>query len=181
VRTFNLLFRFERQTLLRKIIMARIITFLSALAAAVAAAPSATPIRYMPMGDSITEIICWRGYLYQALQQANYTDVKFVGSNNDENPSGCPIENYDKHNEGHSGYWAINIANQNQLVGWLKQNPADVITVHLGTNDITNHQSTSSILAAFTTLVGQMRAANPAMKIIVSIPLPNSSPFTWLC
>lgn len=38
----------------------------------------------------------------------------------------------------------------------------------LGTNDVWNHLATTTILAAFTTLVGQMRAQNPKMVIIVA-------------
>jgi len=38
----------------------------------------------------------------------------------------------------------------------------------LGTNDVWNHLATSTILAAFTTLVGQMRAQNPKMVIFVA-------------
>ena len=133
----------------------------------ITAAQNAT-VRYMPFGDSITEITCWRGLLWQQFQSADLTNVNFVGSNDDQNPAGCPVSNYDENNEGHSGFEAVNIANQNQLVGWLRQNPADVITMHLGTNDVAFGQSTSNILAAFTTLVEQMRASNANMKIIVS-------------
>lgn len=38
----------------------------------------------------------------------------------------------------------------------------------LGTNDVWNHLATTTILAAFTTLVGQMRAQNSKMVIIVA-------------
>jgi lysophospholipase L1-like esterase len=93
-------------------------------------------IRYMPFGDSITEIVCWRGLLYNQLQAAGYTNVDFVGSGTNQNPSSCPTTTYDRDNEGHSGFLAVDIADKKQLVGWLQKNPADVITMHLGTNDI---------------------------------------------
>ena len=126
-------------------------------------------IRYMPFGDSITEIVCWRGLVWTNLQTDGYTNVSFVGSGTNQNPAGCPTKTYDKHNEGHSGFLAIDIANKKQLVGWLQANPADVITMHLGTNDIVQKSDkTADILTAFTTLVGVMRASNPVMKIIVS-------------
>jgi lysophospholipase L1-like esterase len=129
-------------------------------------------IRYMPFGDSITEIVCWRGLVWTNLQTDGYTNVSFVGSGTNQNPAGCPTKTYDKHNEGHSGFLAIDIANKKQLVGWLQANPADVITMHLGTNDIVQKSDkTADILTAFTTLVGVMRASNPVMKIIVSCVL----------
>ena len=129
-------------------------------------------IRYMPFGDSITEIVCWRGLVWSKLQTDGYTNVSFVGSGTNQNPAGCPTTTYDKHNEGHSGFLAIDIANKKQLVGWLQANPADVITMHLGTNDIVQKSDkTADILAAFTTLIKVMRDSNPAMKIIVSTHL----------
>ncbi|KAL9114396.1 MAG: hypothetical protein Q9227_001477 [Pyrenula ochraceoflavens] len=140
--------------------------------ALVAAQATNTTVRYMPFGDSITEIVCWRGILWTNLQQTGYQNVDFVGSLTTQNPAGCAISNYDRDHEGHSGFQAFNIANQDQLVGWLAQNPADVITMHLGTNDIVANRSTNDILASFTTLVEQMRSSNINMKIIVAQIIP---------
>src|SRR4051794_31846026 len=114
---------------------------LSALAAG-AAAQNAT-LRYMPFGDSITEIICWRAKLWDKLQSTEWAKVDFVGSGRGENS--CRNTKYDRDNEGHSGFLAINIANQKQLVGWLQKNPADVITMHLGTNDVNGNKGTNDI------------------------------------
>ncbi|KAF2746630.1 carbohydrate esterase family 3 protein, partial [Sporormia fimetaria CBS 119925] len=128
-------------------------------------------IRYMPFGDSITEIQCWRSKLWNKLQGTEWAKVNFVGSGRVDN--NCRDNNYDKDHEGHSGFLAVNIANQNQLEGWLRTNPADVITMHLGTNDIVSgNKQVSEIIAAFTKMVGQMRASNPRMKIIVAQIIP---------
>jgi lysophospholipase L1-like esterase len=138
----------------------------SAVLAASALAQNTT-LRYMPFGDSITEIVCWRALLWEKLQATEWATVDFVGSGKTEN--NCKDAKYDRDNEGHSGFLAINIADRKQLVGWLEKNPADVITMHLGTNDIGQQSKpTAQILQAFTTLVGQMRASNPKMKIVVS-------------
>jgi GDSL-like Lipase/Acylhydrolase family len=90
-------------------------------------------LRYMPFGDSITDHGCWRAWIWQKFQQDGYA-VDFVGSV--KSRTVCNNLDYDKDHEGHPGYRAINIVSQNQLVGWLKQNPADIVTMHLGTNDI---------------------------------------------
>lgn len=120
----------------------------------------------MPFGDSITEIICWRSKLWQRLQSTPYAGTNFVGSGKTEN--NCKDAKYDRDNEGHSGFLAIDIANKGQLDGWLKQNPADVITMHLGTNDIVQqNKEVKDIIAAFTKLVTSMRNSNPRMKIVV--------------
>ncbi|KAI1139900.1 carbohydrate esterase family 3 protein [Hypoxylon sp. FL0543] len=134
------------------------------------AAQNAT-LRYMPFGDSITEIICWRAKLWEKLKPTEWGSVDWVGSGRGEN--NCGDSTYDRDNEGHSGFLAIDIANRKQLVGWLQTNPADVITMHLGTNDIVQqNKPTNDIIAAFTTLVGVMRDSNPNMKIIVAQIIP---------
>ncbi|CAI9634509.1 unnamed protein product [Alternaria burnsii] len=130
-----------------------------------------TPIRYMPFGDSITEIVCWRSKLWQRLRTTEWANVNFVGSGKTEN--NCRDTTYDRDNEGHSGFLAIDVANKNQLDGWLKTNPADVITMHLGTNDIVQqNKAVTDIIAAFTKLIGTMRTSNPKMKIIVAQIIP---------
>ncbi|KAI1388569.1 carbohydrate esterase family 3 protein [Hypoxylon trugodes] len=134
------------------------------------AAQNAT-LRYMPFGDSITEIICWRAKLWEKLKPTEWGTVDWVGSGKTEN--NCRDTTYDRDNEGHSGFLAIDIANKKQLVGWLEKNPADVITMHLGTNDIVQqNKPTADIIAAFTTLVGVMRDSNPNMKIVVAQIIP---------
>jgi lysophospholipase L1-like esterase len=149
-----------------------ILQFLSLAAFALSTVLAQAPkLRYMPFGDSITEIVCWRGLVWTQLQQAGYTNIDFVGSGTNQNPSGCPTTTYDRDNEGHSGFLAIDIANKKQLVDWLKKNPADIITMHLGTNDIVQQSKpTADIITAFSTLVQVMRDSNPAMKIIVGPP-----------
>ncbi|KAI0843617.1 carbohydrate esterase family 3 protein [Hypoxylon sp. FL0890] len=134
------------------------------------AAQNAT-LRYMPFGDSITEIVCWRAKLWEKLKPTEWGSVDWVGSGRVEN--NCGDSTYDRDNEGHSGFLAIDIANRKQLVGWLQRNPADVITMHLGTNDIVQqNKPINDIIAAFTTLVGVMRDSNPNMKIIVAQIIP---------
>lgn len=136
-----------------------------------AAQSTNTTIRYMPFGDSITEIICWRAKLWQKLQSTPYANVDFVGSGKTEN--NCKDSVYDRDNEGHSGFLAIDIANKGQLDGWLKTNPADVVTMHLGTNDIVQqNKATADIIAAFGKLVASMRSSNPRMKIVVAQIIP---------
>jgi len=109
--------------------------------------------------------------LWGKLQSTEWASVDWVGSGKGENS--CKDTKYDRDNEGHSGFLAINIANNKQLVGWLQKNPADVITMHLGTNDIVQqNKPVDQIIAAFTTLVDVMRASNPKMKIVVAQIIP---------
>lgn len=123
----------------------------------------------MPLGDSITEITCWRALVWDQIADAKYADkVQYVGSQN-SNPQNCKPKtaNWDQHHEGHSGWLAIDIAN-NYLTNWLQKTPADIVMFMLGTNDVSRGHSTADIMAAYTKMVTIMRAANPKMKIIVS-------------
>ena len=126
----------------------------------------------MPLGDSITEITCWRAKLWDLLYSAGLTsNIEFVGSMTN-NQAGCTSNdaNWDKHHEGHSGYLAVDISNNN-LPTWLASAKPDIVMYMLGTND-QNKYSTDQIIAAHTKMVGQMRSSNANMKIIVRLPFP---------
>ncbi|MFG2045624.1 cellulose binding domain-containing protein [Dactylosporangium sp. NPDC048998] len=140
------------------------------------------PVRIMPLGDSITAGPgCWRAMLWHQLQTAGYTNIDFVGTQSDG--GGCnPGYSYDFDHEGHGGYAATGIADNNQLPPWLAATKPDIVLVHLGTNDMWGHYiSTATKLAAFTKLVGQMRDSNPNMKILVAKIIPMSAASCSTC
>jgi lysophospholipase L1-like esterase len=151
--------------------------FLSALLAVVLAfvlvppaASAAAPVRIMPLGDSITAGPgCWRALLWDRLQRNGYTNIDFVGT---QVGGGCAVA-HDGDHEGHSGFSATGIADQNQLPGWLSATNPNIVLMHLGTNDLWGGTiSTTQILTAYSKLVDQMRANNPTMKIIVAQIIP---------
>lgn len=131
----------------------------------------------MPLGDSITEITCWRAYLWDQLAEAGLTgQVAFVGSMRN-NRRGCRTKapNFDTTHEGHSGWLSINIAND-YLEGWLAAADPDIVQFMLGTNDINQGRTTDAIIESYTEMVLLMRASNSRMRIIVSVaPLDISS------
>jgi len=111
-----------------------------------AASPQApTPIRIMPLGDSITYgtnstgTVGYRRPLYQLLIGAGH-NVDFVGSQTDGSP-----EDFDRNHEGHRGWRADQI--RDGITGWLNSTPADVVLLHIGTNDITQGQGATSTAA----------------------------------
>ncbi|EPE24898.1 SGNH hydrolase [Glarea lozoyensis ATCC 20868] len=150
-------------------------TLLATLLTLTAAAPTAAPkLRIMPLGDSITEITCWRPLVWDLLVASNLSNsVEFVGSMTN-NPQNCvgKTSTWDKHHEGHSGYLAVNIA-ANNLQGWLASAKPDVVMFMLGTNDIVQQgKSTSEIVAAYSKMLGLMRSSNANMKIIIDLVIP---------
>ncbi|GIE92944.1 cellulose binding domain-containing protein [Paractinoplanes rishiriensis] len=147
-----------------------------ALVATAGPATAAAPVRIMPLGDSITAGTgCWRAKLWRQLQTTGYTNIDFVGGVSDG--GGCnPGYSYDFDHEGHGGFSATGIADANQLPPWLAAANPDIVLVHLGTNDMWGgHIPLANKLTAFTKLVGQMRANNPNMKIIVAKIIPMSA------
>ncbi|MET0134085.1 MAG: ricin-type beta-trefoil lectin domain protein [Kibdelosporangium sp.] len=134
-----------------------------------AAATAAAPSRIMALGDSITGSPgCWRALLWQHMRNTGYTNVDFVGT---LPAQGCGFT-YDGENEGHGGFLATGIAGNNQLPGWLSATQPDIVLMHLGTNDVWNNIPAATILSAYSTLLGQMRASNPAMKVLVAKIIP---------
>ncbi|MFB9445003.1 cellulose binding domain-containing protein [Dactylosporangium vinaceum] len=136
-------------------------------------AAAAAAVRIMPLGDSITGSPgCWRALLWQQLQANGYTNIDFVGT---QAPQGCSVP-YDGDGEGHGGALVTAVADQDQLPGWLAASRPDVVLMHFGTNDVWSNKSTDTILAAYSKLVDQMRAANPSMRVLVAQIIPMSPP-----
>ncbi|MEJ2008464.1 MAG: putative Ig domain-containing protein [Acidobacteriota bacterium] len=115
-----------------------------------------TPVAIMPAGDSITEgynnqlqtqwgtsvdnyAASYRQKLYWDLTDAGY-DFDFVGSLQ-TGASLTPA--FDIDNEGNPGYMASCPYGAGEVVndiyGWLVNNPADVVLLHIGTNDVANN------------------------------------------
>lgn len=107
-----------------------------------------TPVRIMPLGDSITydqlefeyenqnprpigERTSYRSHLWYRLQDGGYLP-DFVGSQK----AGYDIlPPFDPDNEGHPGATSFNIAES--LYGYLANAQPDIILLHIGTNDYT--------------------------------------------
>ncbi|GGS32798.1 cellulose binding domain-containing protein [Actinokineospora fastidiosa] len=159
-------------------ILAAVTVGLAMIAAPGTAAPAA-PVRVMALGDSITGSPgCWRALLWDKLRQAGrQSQVDFVGT---LSPDGCGFA-FDGEHEGHGGYLATDVAAQNQLQAWLSATRPDVVMMHFGTNDVWSNRSTAQILAAFDTLVAQMRVSNPDMRVLVAQIIPMNPPTCAEC
>jgi hypothetical protein len=162
----------RQKSLNRKIVSLSVIVLAFSFLAAVAV--FAAPVKIMPLGDSITGTPgCWRSILWNRLQSTGYTNIDFVGTQTGQT---CSLP-FDSDCEGHGGILAVDIANQNQLPPWLAAATPDIVMMHLGSNDVMNGPKTNAqILAAYGTMVDQMRAGNPNMKILVAQIIPMYSP-----
>ena len=137
--------------------------------------PSA--VKVMPLGDSITLGLIppasgdWNDYavgcrqkLYIDLTTGGYT-VDFVGS---QQSGGLAVPPFEIDHEGHLGYYAVggspgDIASN--VYNWLTANPADVVLLHIGTNDVAaGTQSASSV----STILDNIYAYNPNITVVLA-------------
>ena len=136
--------------------------------------------RIMPLGDSITfddarayydsngknlvpagKRTAYRSFLAYDLDDAG-VNYDFVGSQR----AGYSVEPpFDPDNEGHPGWTSREVASH--IYGWLTDNPADIVLLHIGTND----HSTS--IAGTKKVISEIKrfAKDHKMKIKVFVAL----------
>lgn|GEM_PF-2215101 len=141
-------------------------------------AKTATTLKLMPLGDSITYGVNYSsegftgGYrtpLWQQLVQTDGDKIDFVGSNSDG-----PSNLGDKDNEGHPG-WCMDASCPGyddmtaHIDSWLSTYKPDIILLHGGTNDLNvggyNGAQTATHLD---TLLGKIFADLPNTHVVVA-------------
>ncbi|KAK8013274.1 hypothetical protein PG991_009545 [Apiospora marii] len=141
-----------------------------------ATASAQSKVKVMLLGDSITQITCWRPKVWTQLASAGLSgSVDFVGSTSGlESKCGSPPSGFDRDHEGHSGWQAYDIA-RNNIAGWVQNTRPDVLQFMLGTNDVNiGKRNVQAILDAYTTILTTTRGANPNVKVIIDKLIPTS-------
>jgi pectate lyase/predicted neuraminidase/lysophospholipase L1-like esterase len=144
------------------------------------AIPACAPVTIMPLGDSITLGTGapggYRGNLYAALNDGGY-DVDFVGSET-ENSSGLAEPDH----EGHDGWQADEI--RDAVYGWLDAQPAEIVLLHIGTNDIRKGQGADGTALEIGEILDRIDAwenANSAdVWVILALIINRSDPASSL-
>jgi len=170
------------------------------------ASPAAVPffLKIMAFGDSITSSIgdggcivpktggpaiipqaSYRYYLDKDLHAANIPFI-FIGKVT-ENWCGQPLHagQFDQHNEGHSGYTALNFLNPNDAQGnyidtilnsvssgTTIPNVPDIVLMHLGTNELAQGFQISETINHLSILIDHFRAKNPNVAILLAQIIP---------
>lgn len=125
--------------------------------------------RITPLGDSITGSTCGPQLLSKALIDHGKTNFSFVGSNlNNQSCSGAA----NVQTEGHGGYLVTDLVGSGthaaELPKWCESNKSDLVLMQFGTNDVWNDRAPSAILAAYSTVLDDLRAANPNVIVLVA-------------
>ncbi len=133
------------------------------------------PVRIMCLGDSITQgdgSIHNAGYrldLRLSLSSAGYA-VDFVGSLQDGPPD------FDNDHEGHGGWKADDI--RDNVYGWLVNNPADIVLLHVGTNDISNGLDAAGVAAEVEAILDKIDDYSTEVTVILALIINRSNPLS---
>jgi lysophospholipase L1-like esterase len=132
----------------------------------------ASTLRLMPIGDSITSGFQgtnnngYRGTLYNSLvSQGHQTD--FVGGVRDGNT-------FDPDHEGRSGWRIDQVAAQ--LNGALSNYQPNIVTLHIGSNDMGQNHQVSTAPNRLASMIDQILTGAPGVTVVVSQLTPNSDP-----
>ena len=127
-------------------------------------------VRIMPLGDSITaQHGSYRLRLYQLLSQDDVR-VDFVGS------VSSPIDPVpDRDHEGHPSLHIVQLDVEN----WLPAAPADLVILHIGTNDIITDTSPEVAAARLDALIARIYRVSPRQPLIVTQIVPLRSTGTY--
>jgi lysophospholipase L1-like esterase len=169
---------FSRRTCAAPFILATaLLTFSSALAQ--------TPVRIMPLGDSITYGSGgtgggYRVYLYTALTNAGYT-VDYVGTVTGNPAAGLGAE---IQHEGHGGWRITNPSNglYDYIHGWFESiDDPHVILLHIGTNDSGGFNANTNDVNNLDRLITRMALCQPSAQIIVTSLMKRGEPnYTYI-
>ena len=153
------------------LVLGSVLTTLSALPAV---SQANINLRLMPMGDSITAGYLsstgngYRGPLYTTLAGQVGTET-FVGSQSDGTMS-------DPYNEGYFGYQIAQITAL--ATGELNIYRPNIITLHIGSNDLNENYEVSTAPQRLATLIDEIIAAQPDATLLVAQLIINANATT---
>jgi len=138
-----------------------------------------TPLRIMPLGDSITEAqggyASYRYWLWHKLKDAQLA-IDFVGTREGVYRGKPRFSDFDADHEGRWG-WRTDQVLQKLRV-WAEKERPDLALVHLGSNDFFQGESIESITKELGQVVDDLRQVNPKITILLAeiIPFQDSPP-----
>ena len=129
----------------------------------------------MIVGDSISAGPgCYKKYLLQYLTDNHYSKFQFVGEYSDDcggvvRHSAVSCSTAEQYTQPTFMMSNCSVGTTFKgLSGLMTSQSPDLVMLQLGVNDVWGGKSVSAILASYTTLVQQARAANPAVVLAVA-------------
>ena len=140
--------------------------------------PGQAPLRVMPLGDSITKghagYTTWRFWLWNDLLDAGY-NVDFVGSQTAVQSGAPGNPNFDLDHEGYWGWTSGQVVPQ--VLGWAQAAQPDVVTLHLGTNDLAALIPINQVIGNISQIILNLRSVNPNVTVLLAQIIPTSQIF----
>jgi len=145
------------------------------------AEPVLGTLKILPLGDSITDSYLgrtsYRRPLWHQLKSAGY-NVDFVGRPSYRHTTAPESSlDFDIDHEGHAGWRADQI--RNNISGWLDEFSADIVLLHIGTNDLlqapageTAFDTVNITLDDIDGIIQNIRAANSSIVILLAKIIP---------
>lgn len=138
----------------------------------------ARPVRYMPLGDSITDGYgipgAYRTVLWQQLVETDHDRIDFVGSLH-----GGPPALRDQDHQGLVGWCIDGPCRENgkddvikHIDRWVVDYQPDIISIHLGTNDLATGSTGVTTAERLDHLVAQIYTARPGIFVVLVQPIP---------
>lgn len=129
--------------------------------------PPGTPVRIMPLGDSITDGLNvpggYRIELWRRLRLEG-REIDFVGSRSN-GPAGLG----DHDHEGHPG-WTIDDV-RGHVIHWLRSSDPRIVLLHIGTNDLPRDPAGAP--ARLSRLIDRITGTAPRAHLYVSTLVPS--------
>lgn len=130
-------------------------------------------VRILPLGDSITQGTArfpgYRPRLWVRLQ-ADGARVDFVGSQSNYFMRRWRARGFDSDHDGHWGWTALRISRRIDVLA--KISPADIVLLHLGSNDVFAERPLDQVVADLEHIVAALRQANPRVTVLMAEIVP---------
>lgn len=133
------------------------------------------PIKFMPIGDSITEssypLSSYRYWLWNWLVSSGI-NTDFVGSHHGVHLGSPRFTDFDQDNEGHWGWRADEV-----LAGmpeWAATYKPDFALIHLGSNDMFQDQDVTETINELGAIIDTLREENPFVVIVLAKLIPST-------
>ncbi|MGY2134957.1 SGNH/GDSL hydrolase family protein [Hymenobacter sp. HD11105] len=142
---------------------------------------SRTPVKIMPLGDSITHgnttYPSYRRPLWLKLQQARY-GVNFVGGRLFNKGGLGPYFDFDLDHQGQWGWTTAMLLPE--VRQWTFDHQPDIVLLHAGTNDCFSEKPVAEIRDNLSRLIDQLRAGRPGVKVLLAQLIPAAPPYAQI-
>jgi hypothetical protein len=136
--------------------------------------PLSGTVKLMVLGSSNERGTCWRAFLWRELHTNNITNFDFVGQQN-TGPD-CSVPGYDKDLQAPQDGIIITNIPASTYAGWFKANTPQIALMHFGGADLLANMPVAGVMAAYSTILAQMRLANPNIVLLIAQHTPEGKP-----